>query len=98
MKKIPVREAHSIISGCAAVVIDDDVLVYLCVSDAIKEDDAEEFLVLKWDIDGLEYETHYEEGDNQEVEICGSSMFLKNTDGGVDQLSILEPYNMEQKS
>lgn len=95
MKKITLVEAYDILANCSAVVIDDDILIYPELADNIINDEAQEFMNLAWDIEGLTYEAHYEEGDNAEVEVVGCSMFLKNTDGDIDQITILEPKNLE---
>jgi hypothetical protein len=75
MKKITLKEAYNILEDASAIIIDDNVLVYPSLSD-LKEDDTNEFMYLSWDNEGLGYELKFCEGDNQEVEVAGSSLFF----------------------
>jgi hypothetical protein len=79
MKNITLKEAYQILEDASAVIIDNDVVLYPSLSD-LEEDDTNEFLFFRWDDGGLEYTLTFEEGDNQEVKIVGSSMFLYDTD------------------
>ena len=75
MKIITLKEAYNILQDASAVIIDDNVLVYPAL-DMIEGSDENEFLYLSWDDEGLGYEVKFCEGDNQEVEVAGSSLFL----------------------
>jgi hypothetical protein len=65
----------------------------------IEGSDENEFLFFRWDDGGLEYTLKFCEGDNQEVKLVGSSMFLYDTDadGKEDytQLTILITKELE---
>lgn len=78
MKKITLKEAYRILEDASAVIIDDDVVLYPSLSE-LKEDDTNEFLFFRWDDGGLEYTLIFKEGDNQEVKVSGSSIFLIDT-------------------
>jgi hypothetical protein len=96
MKTITLKEAFQILEDSSAVVINDHVLVYPALSD-LQDDELNEFLYFAWDEEGLEYELHFNEGDNQEVKVSGSSMFLvdEDSDGEDTQITILTTKNLE---
>ena len=84
MKTITLKEAYNILQDASAIIIDDNVLAYSPLSE-LKEDDTNEFLYLGWEDEGLGYTLKFCEGDNQEVRIVGSSMFLYDTDANGDE-------------
>jgi len=99
MKTIPLQDAHKILENASAIIIDDGVLVYPALAD-LEFSDENEFMYITWsDEDGQEYALKFAEGDNQEVKISGSSMFLLDTDseGEEDaiQITILTTKELE---
>ena len=99
MKIIPLQDAHKILEDASAIILDDGVLVYPALSD-LEFSDENEFLYITWSDDEVqEYDLHFAEGDNQEVKISGSSMFLIDTDaeGEEDaiQITILTTKELE---
>lgn len=94
MSKIPLQEAVEILKDCSAVIIDDYVLVYPSVND-LEQSDENEFMLLSYTEDGLEYYYKFYEGENQMVEVVGSNMFLVDGDKETIQLTILVPKNLE---
>ena len=91
MKTITLKEAHQILKQSSAVIIDNGIVLFSHVSDLV-DDDLNEFLQYEWrDDEGLEYNLVFCEGDNQEVKVSGSFMYLIDTDNGVEetQLTIL---------
>lgn len=96
--KIPLQKAFEIIQDASAVIINESTLLYPRLSD-LTDDEANEFLYFNWDEEGLEYSLKFCEGDNQEVEIVGSSMFFYDADanGKEDhtQITILVPQRLE---
>ena len=84
MKKITLKEAYQILQDASAIILDDSVLVYPALSE-LKDDDTNEFLYVQWDDEGEGYNLKFNEGDNQEVRIVGSSMFLYDTDSNEDE-------------
>ena len=99
MKTIPLEEAYKILEDASAIVVDDSVLVYPALED-LEFSDENEFMYLTWtDDEGQEYTLKFAEGDNQEVKISGSSMFLIDTDaeGEEDaiQITILTTKELE---
>jgi hypothetical protein len=99
MKSIPLQEAYTILQDASAIIIDDSVLVYPALSD-LEFSDENEFMYLTWsDEQGQDYDLHFAEGDNQEVKISGSSMFLIDTDTEAEedaiQITILTTRELE---
>ena len=99
MKTIPLQDAHKILQDASAIIVDDGVLVYPTLSD-LEFSDENEFLYIGWsDEDGQEYDLHFAEGDNKEVKVSGSSMFLLDTDAEDDtdaiQITILTTKELE---
>lgn len=98
MKTIKLKEAYDILNECAGVIIDDSVILYPQL-EGLDGDAENEFLFLFWDDDGAEYNMKFCEGDNREVTVVGSSMFLYDRDcetpEDVIQLTILQPKNLE---
>ena len=99
MKTIQLQDAHKILQDASAIIVDDGVLVYPTLSD-LEFSDENEFLYITWsDEDGQEYDLHFAEGDNQEVKVSGSSMFLLDTDAEDDtdaiQITILTTKELE---
>lgn len=99
MKTISLKEAYQILEDSSAFIINDSALVYGGFDD-LTGDEENEFLYFSWDEDGLGYSLKFCEGDNQEVKISGSSMFLYDTDayGEEDhiQITILTTKNLEE--
>lgn len=77
--KIKLEKAVEILENASAVIINDDVLIYPSVS-VLTGDDENEFLFLSYEIASQEYYLKFTEGDNKEVEIINSSMFLLDSD------------------
>lgn len=89
-KTITLQEAYNILEDCSAVIIDDNVLVYPSL-DELSGDLKNEFLCLSWEEDGENFEVRFLEGQNQNVQVSGSSLFLIDSEGEDNQLTILEP-------
>lgn len=94
MKKITLKEAFAILEDCSAIIIEDGVLTYPSLYD-LEHSDENEFLYIHWDYEGLEFSVKFAEGENSEVRVSGSSMFLIDTEGEENHITILEPKNLE---
>jgi hypothetical protein len=98
MKKITLKEACDILENASAIIIEDNVVVYPSLYE-LEDDDTNEFLYVQWDNEGDVYSLKFNEGDNQEVEVIGSSMFLYDTDAEGDndhtQITILTTKELE---
>ena len=95
MKTITLKEAYNILQDASAVIINDDVVLYPSLWQ-LRDDDTNEFLFFRWDDGGLEYTLTFKEGNNQEVKLVGSSMFLY-AEGDIDhtQITILTTKELE---
>ncbi len=98
MKKITLKEAYRILEDASAVIIDNDVVLYPSLQE-LEDDNTNEFLYFRWDDGGLEYTLAFNEEDNQEVKLVGSSMFLYDTDSNGEedptQITILTTKELE---
>lgn len=89
MKTITLEEAVQILSQCSAVVIDNIVTYPCCYPDESM------FLELSWEDDHNSYGVTFHDADNQTITISGSSMFLIDSEGDENQITILCPQNLE---
>ncbi len=95
MKTITLQEAVAILEKSSAVVIDDNGLCYASVY-GIEGRYDNVFLHLSYDDEGNTIQYDFTEGDNKEITVIGSSMFLKDAEHGEEcQLTILCPQNLE---
>jgi hypothetical protein len=98
MKTITLKEAFDILENASAVIINDSVLVYPALSE-LEDSDENEFLYFTWEDEGLSYSLKFCEGDNMEVKISGSSMFLYDIDANDEnddtQINILTTKELE---
>lgn len=92
--KITLEKAIDLLENADAVVINNDLLVYPSI-DGINNDPENEFMFLSHsDPDGLIYSYKFKEGNNQEVNIVGHSMFLIDDEGDSIQLTLLQLMNL----
>jgi hypothetical protein len=98
MKTITLQEAYQILEDASAVIINDSIVLYPTLS-GLEDGEENEFLYFTWDDEGLEYDLHFNEGDNQEVKVSGSSLFLYDTDANGEedhtQITILTTKELE---
>lgn len=86
--KITLDRAFDLLNGCAAVIIDQDFLVYPSMADLTGEDD-NQFMNLSPSGFNLSY--YFEEEGNREVVIDNSTMILYDNDGDKFELKLLFP-------
>lgn len=98
MKTITLNEAYKILEDASAIIINDSVLTYAELAD-LKNDESNEFLYIEWDEEGEGYNLKFCEGENKEVKVSGSSIFLYDidADGEEDhtQITILTTKELE---
>ena len=95
MKTITLEEAHKILENCAGVIADNCNFAYRHMAD-LEGSDENQFLYLSWDDnEGQCYDIKFAEGENKEVKVSGSSMFLIDIEGDEEQLTILQEANLE---
>lgn len=96
MKTIPLEDAHTILQNGSVVIIDDSDSPLLPCMAELDGCDENQFLYLGWENeDGLSYDVKFAEGENRQVKVSGSSMFLIDTEGEEMQIYILQPTNLE---
>ena len=95
MKKIPLEQAHEILKNCAGVVVEGTITRPSVWK--IEDSDENEFLYIDWQEDqGLVYSVKFCEGENQEVPVIGSVMYLTDNEGDVCEVTVLEQSNLEE--
>jgi hypothetical protein len=96
---IPLKEAHRILENAAAIIVNNDALVYASV-DELEDSEENEFLHLSWEVNGLQYSLKFAEGDNKQVKINSHTMHLLDTDAKNDEdyteIQILESKNLTE--
>jgi hypothetical protein len=102
MKTISLNEAYDILENCSGIIVDDHVITYPSLFEILNDDDSDdnEFLYISYtESDGEDYSLKFTQGDNKQVTISGSSMFLYDSDSRGDddviQLTVLQPKNLE---
>ena len=90
-KHISLKDAHTILENCSAVIWGDNFLSYPSISDLeTKANSANDFLYLKCeDEEGNNFTASFLEKDNQNIQVAGGSMFLVADDGEEFQITIL---------
>jgi len=91
--EITLQEAHTILENCSAIVIDDNILLYPSLEDLTGEPE-NEFLYLSWNEEGEDFEVKFLEKDNPKVTTSGCSLFLVDTEGNENQITILSPQKL----
>lgn len=89
-KDLPFDKAFEILKNCRAITIDNFV-----VEPQVNDAEDMPFLELEWyDNIGQVYEISFDSVDNDIVEIDGDIMYLENTNGDIDEISILIKQNL----
>lgn len=86
---INIETAKILLDSCAAVIIDQNAVVY-----PGSTDEGSVFLFLSWDDEGEVYEYTFDEDDNKEVKIDDRSMILKDSEGEEVSLQLLVNWNL----
>jgi hypothetical protein len=93
VKTINLTEAFEVLTQAAAVVLEGRPL-YPTLFD-IEYDNANEFLHLQWQEDGLDFQVSFCEGDNQSVKVDGHILTLINVEGEEEEIELLTELNVE---
>ena len=99
MKTIGLKQAFNRLKESAAVIVDNDALVYPSLDD-ITNTPENEFLFLSWEVEGKEYRVKCIEKNNQTVKVSddGSTMLLEDEEGDKIELTLLQPANYSTKN
>ena len=96
MKTIPLEDAYNILQNNSVIILDDSDHPLFPSMAELDGSDENQFLYLGWqNDDGLSYDLKFAEGENREIKVFGSSMFLIDTEGEEIQIYILQPTNLE---
>lgn len=96
MKTIELKDAYGRLQDCAAVIVDNDALVYPSLSE-IENNPENQFLYLSWEMAGREHSLKFMEQNNQTVKVSddGALMILEDTEGDRVQLTLLVPVEIK---
>jgi hypothetical protein len=90
MKTVSLKKAYDLLEGCTAVIADANALAYPSLLDLTGESD-NCFLEIRWvNEDDLSLVLRFREGDNAQVKISDSAMFLKDSLSEEIKVSLLE--------
>jgi len=88
-RHISLKDAHSILMNCAAVIWNTDYLCFPSVDD-LAEDGNDEFMTLtSEDEEGLIYTAGFIQNENERVRVAGGSMWLVDDTGDEVEITIL---------
>jgi hypothetical protein len=99
MKTIGLKQAYNRLQESAAVIVDNDALVYPSLG-GIENNPENEFLYLSWEVEGQEYRVKCIEKNNQTVKVSdeGAVMLLEDDEGDKLELTLLQPANYSTKN
>jgi hypothetical protein len=96
MKNISLKTALTLIQDASGIIISDTPNPLLPCYAELNGNDENEFLYISWEDDiGEEYSIKFTEGENGEVTISETSMFLIDTEGEEVQITLLVPQILE---
>ena len=87
--KISLKKAFGILDECAGTIIQNNIIVYPSL-DFVRDDPCNEFLYFHLEDEGKTYHMKFVEGNNQEVTVEGSSMWLTDQEGDDIEITILQ--------
>jgi len=93
MKTLNLTNLYDLLEQSPAISLEGRVIVPGLTG--LEYDSSNEFLHLYWEEDGLEFDIFFNEGDNQEAKIEGSTITLINTDGEEESFDLLTFWNAE---
>ena len=95
--KVPLAKVIKILNEASSVIFGDDgALVYLSMDEHDLTGDPEnQFMYVEWNDE--QSNTHFNEGENQEVEVVGTSLFLVDYEGDTFQINPLFPKDLEHE-
>jgi hypothetical protein len=96
MKKITLHQAHILLQNASGIIISEVSEPLMPYIADLEGSDENQFLYITWDDDeGQMYDVKFSEGDNQEVTISETSMFLIDNEGDEVQITLLIPQILE---
>lgn len=93
MKSANITNAYELIASSSAVLLEGRALLPELADLEYEPDNW--FLKLRWHEFGLDFEVVFLEGDNQEIQIEGSSLILVNDEGEEEEIILLTEIDAE---
>ena len=98
MKEISLYEAYSFLQQCPIVMLEGRPIEPTLMG--YEDNDLNEFMSLSWEEEWenelVTIEVVFIEGDNTKVELDGCRLFLVNSDGVQDEITLLKEFYAEQ--
>lgn len=95
LKTLSPKEATLLLESASAVIADDNILAYPVMS-GVSGDPENIFLEIGWvDEDDFSRKLRFREGDNAEIKVAGSSIFIREMEADEIQITPLRPWSLE---
>jgi hypothetical protein len=99
MKEINLYEAYNLLQQCPVVLLEGRPIEPTLMG--YEDKDNNEFMCLTWEEEyedePVVFEVVFVEGDNQNVELDGCKLYLVNTDGEQEEITLLKEFYAETK-
>ena len=92
-KKITLQKAYELIESSAAIIIDNNTLMYPCLDELNGEPD-NEWLYCSWNDDYNDYYIKFIEED-QDIFFDGSTITMKDSEDDLIEIKLLVPMNLK---
>lgn len=93
MKLVNITNAFELIASSSAILLEGRALIPELTD--LEYEPENEFLKLQWHEYGLDFEVIFTEGDNQEIQVEGSSLTLINNEGEEETIELLTEIDAE---
>lgn len=93
MKTLNLVNAYELLASSAAILLEGRALTPILVD--LEYEPENEFLKLQWHELGLDFEVVFTEGDNQEIQVEGSTLTLNNNEGVEEEIQLLTEVDIE---
>jgi hypothetical protein len=97
MKEINLHQAYDLLQRSAAIILEGRLIMPTLIG--VQDDDVNEFMYISWEEEWedemLNVEVSFCEGDNQTATIDGDILTLVNSEGEVDDITLLQKFDAE---
>lgn len=99
LSRMDLEEAYDLLCDCNAIVVNGTYIMIPKLNE-LTEEDENVFMALSWSVKGLTYELYFREGNNIEIPIQNTKMFLlddkSEDDKDFTEVSLLFEMNLEE--
>lgn len=99
LSRMNLDEAYDLLCDCNAIVV-NGIYIMIPKLNELTEEDENVFMALSWSVKGLTYELYFREGNNIEIPIQNTKMFLlddkSEDDKDFTEVSLLFEMNLEE--